>query len=112
ASSSRLYIYLEKAGDLYLDDLVFASGKGTEVGPNLVVNGDFESALSPSWTATPNFANSSVSTTVAHSGSSSLHIIATAAGSGSGNTLYQDLTPALTQGAPYSLSFWYLQSTN
>jgi len=112
ASSSRLYIYLEKAGDLYLDDLVFASGKGTELGPNLVVNGDFESALSPSWTTTPNFANSSVSATVAHSGNSSLHIVATAAGSGSGNTLYQDFAPALTQGAPYSLGFWYLQSTN
>jgi hypothetical protein len=56
--------------------------------------------------------NSAVSTMIKHSGASSLHVVATAAGTGSGNAVYQDISPALTNGVTYTISFWYLQSTN
>ena len=34
------------------------------------------------------------------------------AGTGSGNAIYQDISPSLTVNAAYTLSFWYLQNTN
>jgi hypothetical protein len=48
-----------------------------------------------------------------HAGSSSLQIVAMASGNSSnGDVIYQDINPPLTLGQPYTLSFWYLQSTN
>jgi hypothetical protein len=108
ATSSRIYIYLGSAGDVYVDDVSVVGRAGT----NLVANGGFESALSGTWNLTANFTNSAVSTMIKHSGASSLHVVATAAGTGSGNAVYQDISPALTNGVTYTISFWYLQSTN
>jgi hypothetical protein len=113
ATSSRLYIYLaNSAGDLYVDDLKLVPGSVPEAGTNLVRDGDFETALGTNWTMTANFSQSTLSSAVRHWGASSLHVVATAGGSGSGNAIYQDLNPALTNGAAYTVSFWYLQNTN
>lgn len=111
-SGSRLYIYLQSAGDIFIDDLKIVAGSQPEVGANLVTNGGFESALSSTWSISADFASSALSTTVKRSGNSSLHLVATAAGSGNNDSIYQNITPALTTGAPYSLSFWYLPTTN
>ena len=108
ATSSRLYIYLNSPGDIYVDDVSLTSGTG----PNLLLNGGFESSLNGSWNLTANFTNSSTSPAVKHSGNFGLHVLATAAGTGSGNAVYQDISPSLTTGATYTLSFWYLQTTN
>lgn len=112
ATSSRLYIFLASAGDIYVDDLKLVAGEVPDAGANLVNNGGFETDLAGSWTLTANFTQSAVSTAKKHSGNSSLHVVATAAGSGTGNAIYQDISPALTSGGTYTLSFWYLQSTN
>ncbi|MFO1512374.1 MAG: lamin tail domain-containing protein [Verrucomicrobiota bacterium] len=112
ASGARLYLYLQSAGDVYLDDVKIVAGNQPDVGPNLLANGDFESPLNVNWTATANFAGSTLSSVVKHGGNSSLHLVATAAGSGANNSIFQDITPALTTGQPYSLSFWYLPTTN
>ncbi len=112
ATSSRLYIYLLSAGDIYVDDVKLVPGSVPEVGPNYVLDGDFETPLGTTWNLTANFASSAISTAAKHGGSSSLHVIATAAGSGSGNAIYEDLGTTLTNGATYTISFWYLQSTN
>jgi hypothetical protein len=108
ASSSTLYVYLASAGDIYLDDFSLVDAAGT----NVLANGGFESPLAGSWTVTSAFAQSELSPLIKHSGASSLHLVATAAGSGSGNSIYQVITPALSIGQPYTLSFWYLPSTN
>jgi regulation of enolase protein 1 (concanavalin A-like superfamily) len=112
ATSSRVYIYLLSAGDIYVDDLKLVLGTVPEVGANVLTNGDFEKPLAGTWTLTPNFSQSVLSTAVKHQGNSSLHVIATAAGSGNNNAVYQNISPALTIGQTYTLSFWYLQSTN
>ena len=39
-------------------------------------------------------------------------MISTAAGTTQGSAIWQTISPALTQCATYTLSFWYLQSTN
>jgi hypothetical protein len=108
ATSSRIYIYLNSAGDVYVDDASVVGSAGT----NLLANGAFESPLSGTWNLTANFTNSALSTTIKHSSASSLHVVASAAGTGSGNAIYQDISPSLTNGTNYTIRFWYLQSTN
>lgn len=105
AASTRFYVYLQSAGDIYVDDVSIVGAGGT----NLLADGDFESTLTGPWNLTANFSGSSISTAVKHSGNSSLHVVATAAGTGSGNAIFQDF---LANGANVTISFWYLQSTN
>lgn len=112
ASGSRIYVYLQSAGDIYIDDLKLVTGSQAGVGTDLLANGGFESALSGTWNLTANFSQSATSTSVKRSGNSSLHLIATAGGTGSGNAIYQNILPALATGAPYTISFWYLPTTN
>ncbi|MGA2852865.1 MAG: lamin tail domain-containing protein [Verrucomicrobiota bacterium] len=111
-SGSKIYLYLESAGDIYLDDVKLVAGTVPDVGVNVVTNGGFESSLTGTWNLTANFASSAISTAVKHNGNASLHLVATAAGSGNNNAIYQNITPAITTGQPYALSFWYLPTTN
>jgi regulation of enolase protein 1 (concanavalin A-like superfamily) len=112
ASSSTIYIYLQSAGDVYIDDIKLVAGSVPEVGPNALGNGDFESNLSGPWTVSPNLANSTLSTAIKHSGNASLHLISTSAGSTQSSSIWETMSPGLNIGAPYTLSFSYLQSTN
>lgn len=106
--TSAIYVYLSGAGTTYLDDLKLVAGADSDVGPNLLANGGFESPLAGTWTATADFANSTLSTDLAFSGNSSLRLVATSGGGGSGDSVYQTIVPALVNGATYSLSYWYL----
>ena len=112
SSASRLYLYLGSAGEIYLDDVALVSGSTPGSGPNLITNGGFETALDGSWSLSADFASSTLSTTVKHSGNSSLRMVATAPGSGGNDSVYQTLGATLPAGGVYSLSFWYLQNTN
>jgi len=112
ASSSSLYLYLGSAGDLYLDDVWLVAGSVAEAGPNLLANGGFESPLALPWVVGSNHAGSGLSTDVVRSGASSLHLVASVGGTTRASSISQDVTPALVQGQPYTLSFWYRESTN
>src|SRR6266566_3288691 len=74
-----LFVPRRPRGCLYRRHL--PRGSQPEVGPNLVVNGDFESDLSGPWNVSTNNAGSTISTSVSHSGSGSLHLVSTVAGS-------------------------------
>jgi hypothetical protein len=108
-----LYIYLQSPGNIYVDDVSVVAGSVAESGVNLVTNGSFETSLSP-WTIGSDGNNSASvsSTNVAHSGSRSLHLIASAGGTTQNSSIWQDFSGRLTVGGTYTLSFWYLQSTN
>ena len=111
-SSSRLYFYLQSAGTLHLDDVKLVAGNVPETGTNLMRNGDFETTLTNSWSLVGNHKTSALSTAANHSGTNSLRMVATGAGTGSANSTYQEVTPTLTYGSNYTVSFWFLQSTN
>lgn len=112
ASSSVLYLYLTAPGDLYLDDMQLVSGSQPGTGKNLLINGDFESDLGAAWTVSPNLADSAIVTNVAHTGQSSLHVVASSGGTTRDSSIYQTFVPGLTSGAAYTLSFWCLAGTN
>lgn len=109
-SSTKFYLYLNGAGDAYVDDfrlVVGASDNGTA--PNLLVNGDFEQPLAvANWTTTTNTVNSARTTDFVHGGNASLHLVQKAAGSTGTDALVQTIPTALGASTTYTLSFWYL----
>jgi len=103
-----LYIYLSGAGECFIDDLKLVRGSVAEAGPNLIVNGDFETQpLTNNWSLTADFTNSYISSNFAHSGSGSLRVVATAAGGGGGDSVFQTVN-GVTNNGTYTVSFWYL----
>src|SRR4030095_14132357 len=110
ASSSTLYIYLTNPGEAYIDDIKLVAGSVAESGPNLLVNGDFESGLSTNWAVSQTFSGSDTSTTARHGGLQSLHLVSSGAGSSRNTSVYQDILPYLTLGEPYTLSYSYLEN--
>jgi hypothetical protein len=111
AANSLLYIYLTAAGDGYIDDMKLVAGSTPEVGSNLLPDGGFESAFPGLWTVSANLSASVLSTAVKHSGNASLHVIASAGGSTQASAIWQTISPALTSGQTYTLSYWFLPGT-
>jgi hypothetical protein len=108
---SRILIYLDAAGQVYIDDLRLVTGTEAGVGPNLLLNGDFESPLDPVWKIQgTNATNTAISSAQHVSGLSSLDLRFFPAGSAA-QYIYQELTGIVTT-APHTLSYWYLPSTN
>ncbi|HVY70283.1 MAG TPA: lamin tail domain-containing protein, partial [Verrucomicrobiae bacterium] len=112
ASSSTLYCYLETVGDAYLDDVRVVAGNNPDSGENAIADGDFESGFPGPYIIGDNHKNSSLSTTVKHSGNASLHMVTTVGGTTRASAIAQDINPALASGQPYTLSYWYLPNTN
>jgi hypothetical protein len=111
AASSLLYIYLTGAGEGYIDDLALVAGAVPEAGPNLLVNGDFDSLTLSPWTVSANLAGSVVTRVVKHSGEGSLRLVATAGGSSQSSAIWQAVA-GLVGGQTYTLSYWYRPVTN
>jgi len=112
ATSSSLYVYLQAAGDVYLDDIKLVAGSVAEAGPSHVANGDFEAAFPGPWVVSPNHAASGPSSSIKHSGQYSLHLVASSGGYSRTSVVYQDLASALVTGEPYTLSYWYRSGSN
>ncbi len=112
ANASTFYLYLGAPGEIYLDDIKLVAGTVPESGVNRLANGDFETTLTGPWNLSANFSGSALNSAVKRSGNFSLRLVATAAGTGAGNSISQSLSPTLTSGSTYTLSFWYLQNSN
>jgi len=112
ATSSTLYLYLQSAGDVYVDDIKLVAGSVPEAGVNVLSDGDFESGFPGPWTVSANLTGSALSTGIKHSGNASLHVVSTSGGTTQGSAIWQTISPALTAKATCTLSFWCLQSTN
>lgn len=113
-SSSKLYIYMNAAGEAYIDDIKLVAGTVAGVGQNLIRNGDFEAPLTEAdWAIAPNHADSSIVMGVAKSGNASLKLVASAGGSTENSAITQSgITPALNANSRYTLSYWVMPSTN
>jgi uncharacterized protein (DUF1800 family) len=111
-ATPTFYFYLNNPGEVYIDDAKLVAGTVPELGVNLFRNGDFESSpLTTDWQLTADFTNSVISSTRSHSGGGSLHLIATAAGGGNGDSVFQSSIAGVTSGQTYTLSFWYTLPT-
>jgi hypothetical protein len=106
-----LYLYLQAAGEVYVDDLQLVAGSTPGVGQNLIQNGSFESPLTTGWTRTANTTRSDTSSLVRHSGNASLRLVCNAGGTTQNSSLWQNVS-GLGGDTTYTLSFWYLPVTN
>lgn len=111
ASSSAIYLYLEAAGSVFVDDMQLVAGDVAATGPNLLPNGDFEDPLSGPWTVSPNHAESVIVNSPTKSGNAALKLVASSGGTTRASSVFQDITPALQQGATYTLSFWFVPTS-
>jgi len=107
--ATNFLIFHNLAGDVLVDDFTLVTGTEAGEGPNLIVDGGFESAFGENWALLGNHAGSFVTNGFSHSGNSSLRLIATGPG-GSTATLRQFI-PALPASTVCTLSYWYLPST-
>src|SRR5206468_8573160 len=111
-TGTNFYLYLNTPGDCFIDDIRVVAGTSPGVGANLIRNGDFESPLSSNdWVVSPNHAASAITTAVSHSGAASLHMVASVGGTTQGSAIWQPVT-GLANGGTYTLSYWFLPSTN
>lgn len=113
-TNKRLFLYPNVAGDIYIDDIKLVSGTVPEIGENLIRGGEFEDTFLTSqggfWGITGSApTQTAISTNVSHTGTGSLHIVFSSFG-GSSQNIYQDIL--VSESGTYTLSFWYLPSTN
>ena len=105
---SRLIVYLDSPGDVYLDDVSLVLGSVPATGSNYVRNASFEQPLSTIWRIVA-ATNSALTGSFSRTGSNSLHLVV---GSPAGTAVYvyQDL-PATVKTNTCTLSFWYRPTT-
>ncbi len=106
-ATPTLYVYLNGAGEMNVDNLTLVAGSVPDIGPNLLANGDFETGALAPWQATADFASSYVSDSVAFAGAHSLRLVATDAGGGNNDALFVPSIAGLTNGQTYTVSYWY-----
>src|SRR5206468_9107574 len=103
-NSARLLLYLDTAGNLYLDDVALVPGTVPAAGTNLIANGDFESPLTPAWQLLgTNGTNTAASPAARHNGNFGLELQFNPAGNAT-QYLYQDLAD-FASNATHTLSF-------
>jgi hypothetical protein len=103
---TNLLLFLNAAGELFLDDISLVAGTVPRQGENLIRNGDFETEFAGPWNALGNHAGSNVSTEQQRTGERSLRIVAT--GPGTLSSVVSQHIPEMIPTSTYTLSFWYL----
>ena len=110
-ASNILFLYLDTAGSLDLDEISVIAQAGPTAGIDLVTNGGFEAPLAGTWAAAGVMANSFITDLVAASGTSALRLVSTGNGGPfTSNSFWQSI-PLLTN-LPYTLRARYLPTTN
>jgi len=110
ATSSRIYIYIQEAGEYLLDNLSLVDTRAPE--NNLIPDGSFDNGIGD-WDARGNHSGSRWSRAAGGElfEESALHLVSTGRGTGSANSVRLDLPEALDRSAAvtYTLSFSYFQ---
>ena len=113
-NGTNVDIYMQAAGEAYIDDVSLVPATGPYAGINVVTNGDFEAPLSVGpWLVPASMSNSARTNNNAHSGSYCLHVVATNGGNIILGTVIKHPLPPVGSNV-CTLSFWYhtTDSTN
>src|ERR1051326_7079698 len=107
-SATNLLAWITGAGNAYIDDISLTGADGT----NIVLNGDFESDLSPPWLISTNYTSSMIVSNISHSGRRGLFLNGTSGGGNLNTSLQQLIGSRVVTNTTYTLSFWCLANTN
>jgi len=106
-NGTNVDIYMQAAGDFYIDDISLVPATGPYAGINVVTNGDFESPLTVGpWLIPASMSNSARTNSISHAGSFSLHVVAASAGNIILGTVIKHPLPPVGSNV-CTLSFWY-----
>jgi len=108
-AAPRLFIFVDRVSDLYIDNISLVAGTVPEAGPNLLSNGDFESALTGPWSVGTSYVQTAISSEIKYSGNGSLHLVHTSPNIGgptTNNSVWQDVV--IAPSTTYTLSYWFL----
>jgi len=114
ANGTNVDVFMQAAGEVYIDDVTLVPGAGPYAGINVVTNGGFEAPLSVGpWLIPASMSNSARTNSISHSGSYSLHVVATNGGNVTLGTIIKTPVPPVGSNV-CTLSFWYhtINSTN
>lgn len=118
ASNTNFFLYLTAAGRVYIDDVRLVLGNTPDVGPNLLVNGDFENpVLTNGWSVAGIYSGSRITNSptvdgLAASGNNCLLLIGSGNGAGNGASIQQPYALTIPANTRYTLSFSYLPVPN
>jgi uncharacterized protein (DUF1800 family) len=118
ASNTNLFLYLSAAGRVYIDDVRLVLGNTPDVGPSLLVNGDFEDpVLTNGWKVAAIYSGSRITNSptvngLAASGTNCLLLIGSGNGTGDGASIQQPYALTNPANTRYTLSFSYLPVQN
>jgi len=113
-NGTNVDIFMQAAGEVYIDDVTLVPAAGPYAGINVVTNGGFEAPLSVGpWLIPASMSNSSRTNSISHSGSYSLHVVATNGGNVIVGTVIKTFVPNVGSNI-CTLGFWYhtIDSTN
>jgi hypothetical protein len=107
-TGTNLFIWLDGAGDFYLDDITLVPTTGPLAGLNVLLNPGFEDPLNTGWTMLgTNLTNSAITSDVAHSGRGSLHVVSTGSGTTAKTIIQTPMLPNAASNVINTLTFWY-----
>jgi hypothetical protein len=110
ASFSMQRVSASKVAEVFIDDLELRQISPAGLGPNLISEGEFEAPLSRSWEIAENHQGTSVTTTISHTGNSSLQLLGRRGGHDKSTAVWRELPVEL--GQVYRLSYWYYPGRN
>jgi hypothetical protein len=108
-TDTNFLVWLNTAGEVYVDDIVLVTGAVANVGINILANGDFESGLD-AWAALGNHSNSVVVTDTSHTGNACVKLISQ--GVGGPTAALRQFIPAFTASTLCTVSYWIRPTTN
>jgi hypothetical protein len=108
ASNGYLYLNAGSSNGVYIDDIRCVAGTNTDVGVNIMSNGDFEAGFPGPWIVGEAYRFSEVVKGPSHSGTHSLFLKSVVPDAAGINGVEQDRSASVVTGQTYALSFWYL----
>jgi uncharacterized protein (DUF1800 family) len=117
STGTNFFLYLSGPGRVYVDDVRLVVGPTADAGENLLINGDFEDALTNGWLTANILSGSSLVPSptpdgLAASGTNCLLMVSTGNGTGNNASLQQPYALTNPPGTVYTLSFSYLPVAN
>lgn len=107
-NQTNLFVFLTRPGTVFVDDIELFEGTNTS-GPNLLTNGNFESALTPPWTVPANHAGTAITNGAGRNGGNALRLNAVAPGTNTTTgAVWCPFVTTLTNLATVTLRYWYL----
>ena len=110
-SSTNLYIFLDAAGTVDIDELSLIAQTGPTTGIDIIQNGGFESPLAGNWTGSGVMSGSAITTAVAFSGTAAMRLVCSGVGAAPATSASFWQSTSILPSTPYTLRCRYIPTS-